>query len=208
LCAAWLCTTIAAGGTLVVRYPASGPATAIRVTEAASIVAVPALSSSTGAVRETATRSRADGQLPARPITPVTGPPTTSAASRPTTTVPPTSTTTSVAGPTTTGPPSTPPSTTPLTPLTTLLQRIVPVAAAVLGQASWFDAPVGTCAHRDLPLGTMVKVTRTASGVSTTCRVADRGPTLATNRVIDLSLDTFEKLASSDAGVIEVRLEW
>jgi len=26
--------------------------------------------------------------------------------------------------------------------------------------------------------------------------------------VIDLSLDTFEKLASSDAGVIGVRIEW
>jgi rare lipoprotein A len=74
--------------------------------------------------------------------------------------------------------------------------------------ASWFDAPDGTCAHRDLPLGTIVTVTRTATGASTTCRVSDRGPSLATNRVIDLSLDTFAKLASPDAGVIEVRIEW
>jgi rare lipoprotein A (peptidoglycan hydrolase) len=110
-------------------------------------------------------------------------------------------------GPGTT-PAAAPPSTTPLTPLTTLLQRIVPAAAAVLGEASWFDAPPGTCAHRDLPLGTIVKVTRTSNGASTTCRVADRGPSLQTNRVIDLSLDTFEKLASSDAGVINVRIEW
>jgi hypothetical protein len=97
------------------------------------------------------------------------------------------------------------PSTTPLAPL---LQTIVPTAAAVLGVASWFDAPAGTCAHRDLPLGTIVKVTRTSTGASTTCRVADRGPSLATNRVIDLSQDTFAKLASTDAGLIEVKIEW
>lgn len=97
---------------------------------------------------------------------------------------------------------------TPANPLTPLLQKIVPTAAAVLGVASWFDAPAGTCAHRDLPLGTIVTVTRTSTGASTTCRVSDRGPSLATNRVIDLSQDTFAKLASPDAGVIEVRIEW
>jgi rare lipoprotein A len=76
------------------------------------------------------------------------------------------------------------------------------------GQASWFHAPDGTCAHRDLPLGTLIRVTRPSTGASATCRVNDRGPSAETNRVIDLSLDTFEKLASSDAGVIAVRIEW
>jgi hypothetical protein len=98
--------------------------------------------------------------------------------------------------------------TTTTTPVAPLLQQLAPVALGVLGLASWFNAPDGTCAHRDLPLGTIVKVTRTATGVSTTCKVNDRGPTLATNRVIDLSLDVFEKLASPDAGVIQVRIEW
>jgi rare lipoprotein A (peptidoglycan hydrolase) len=108
-------------------------------------------------------------------------------------------------GPTTT-------STTPLTPLTTLLQQLAPALGALTGSdsglASWFFAPAGTCAHRDLPLGTVVKVIRISTGASATCRVSDRGPTLATKRVIDLSPDTFEKLASKDAGVIDVRLEW
>jgi rare lipoprotein A (peptidoglycan hydrolase) len=102
--------------------------------------------------------------------------------------------------------------TTPLTPLTTLLQQLAPAIGALTGSdsglASWFYAPAGTCAHRDLPLGTVVKVIRISTGVSTSCRVNDRGPTLATKRVIDLSQDTFEKLASKDAGVIDVRIEW
>jgi hypothetical protein len=109
-----------------------------------------------------------------------------------------------------------PPSPTPLTPLTTLLARVVPPALAVTGAltrsdsgvASWFEAPTGTCAHRTLPLGTVVKVTRSQTGASASCRVDDRGPTLETGRLIDLSGDTFEKLASKDAGLIDVRIEW
>jgi rare lipoprotein A (peptidoglycan hydrolase) len=108
--------------------------------------------------------------------------------------------------------PSTTATTTPLTPLTTLLQQLAPALNALSGSddgiASWFYAPPGTCAHRDLPLGTVVTITRLATGASTTCRVADRGPTLATRRVIDLSPDVFDKLASRDAGVIEVLLSW
>jgi rare lipoprotein A len=107
---------------------------------------------------------------------------------------------------------STTSTTTPLTPLTTLLQQLAPALKALSGSddgiASWFYAPPGTCAHRDLPLGTVVTITRLATGASTTCRVADRGPTLATKRVIDLSPDVFDKLASRDAGVIEVLLNW
>jgi rare lipoprotein A (peptidoglycan hydrolase) len=102
--------------------------------------------------------------------------------------------------------------TTPLTPLTTLLQQLAPAIGALTGSdsglASWFYAPAGTCAHRDLPLGTVVKVIRISTGATASCRVNDRGPTLATKRVIDLSPDTFEKLASKDAGVIDVRIEW
>ena len=105
---------------------------------------------------------------------------------------------------------------TPLTPLTTLLQKVVPPAAAVSsaitrsdsGVASWFKAPDATCAHRTLPMGTSIKVTRTANGASATCRVNDRGPTLETGRLIDLSLDTFEKLADRGTGLIDVTIEW
>jgi hypothetical protein len=75
------------------------------------------------------------------------------------------------------------------------------------GEASWFDAPDGTCAHQTLPFGTVVTVTRVSDGASTTCLVDDRGPFI-TGRVIDLSYDVFEQLAHPGAGVIEVVIEW
>ncbi len=42
----------------------------------------------------------------------------------------------------------------------------------------------------------------------TTCTVDDRGPTLETGRLIDLSTGTFAELASTDAGLIDVLIEW
>ncbi len=79
--------------------------------------------------------------------------------------------------------------------------------AAENGQASWFHAPDGTCAHQTLPFGTLIKVTSLSTGTSTTCTVDDRGPFI-TGRVIDLSYDTFEKLAHPGSSVIDVVIEW
>ena len=76
------------------------------------------------------------------------------------------------------------------------------------GVASWFNAPDNTCAHRTLPFGTMVKVTRPKTGAVAFCKVNDRGPTVATGRLIDLSMDTFAKLAPTSAGLIDVTVEW
>ena len=76
------------------------------------------------------------------------------------------------------------------------------------GIASWFNAPDNTCAHRTLPFGTMVKVTRVKNGAVAFCKVNDRGPTIATGRLIDLSMDTFAKLAAPEAGLIDVTIEW
>lgn len=75
------------------------------------------------------------------------------------------------------------------------------------GDASWYDAPAGSCAHRTLPIGTIVKVTDLANGRSTTCRVSDRGP-YGGGRIIDLSRSTFSQLADPSEGVIQVRIEW
>jgi hypothetical protein len=216
-----LCTTIVAGGALYVRHPTRGPVTAIRVVSAggyrpASIGRRPPsgatgdLLASAGSapspynlVRDLRTGSGPSTTAPAKngPAPQITAPPPTSTA----TTVPSLTPAPAPAAPSAQPSVATTPTTIPLAPL---LAKIVPTAAAVLGLASWFDAPDGTCAHRDLPLGTVVKVTRPSTGASTTCRVSDRGPSLATNRVIDLSMDTFAKLASPDAGVIEVRIEW
>ncbi|HEX2038583.1 MAG TPA: septal ring lytic transglycosylase RlpA family protein [Acidimicrobiales bacterium] len=75
------------------------------------------------------------------------------------------------------------------------------------GQASWFRAPAGTCAHRSLPFGTVVTVTNLANGNQVQCRVADRGPFVA-GRVIDLDREDFERLAGAWQGVISVRIQW
>ena len=75
------------------------------------------------------------------------------------------------------------------------------------GEASWFHAPDGTCAHQTLPFGTLVKVTNVISGTTTTCKVDDRGPFID-GRVIDLSYDTFEQIAHPGSGVIDVVIEW
>ena len=75
------------------------------------------------------------------------------------------------------------------------------------GEASWFHAPDGTCAHQTLPFGTLVKVTNVIDGTSTTCEVDDRGPFID-GRVIDLSYDVFEELAHPGSGVIDVVIEW
>ena len=75
------------------------------------------------------------------------------------------------------------------------------------GVASWFGAPKGTCAHRTIPKGTIVTVTRAGSDATVTCRVADWGPA-DTSRVIDLSRDTFVALARAEVGLIDVHIRW
>jgi len=143
---------------------------------------------------------------------------TTTTAKKPaptTTTARPVTTTSAPAAPVA-APAATTTTTTPLTPLTTVVAAVVPPAAAASsavtrtdsGIASWFRAPSATCAHRTLPMGTVIKVTRLHNGATASCKVDDRGPTLETGRLIDLSLDTFEKLAAREAGLIDVRIEW
>jgi rare lipoprotein A (peptidoglycan hydrolase) len=75
------------------------------------------------------------------------------------------------------------------------------------GQASWYDAEAGTCAHRTLAFGTVVTVTNLENGRKVTCRVADRGP-YVDGRIIDLAKTTFDDLAPTSSGVIDVRIEW
>jgi rare lipoprotein A (peptidoglycan hydrolase) len=56
-------------------------------------------------------------------------------------------------------------------------------------------------------MGTVMKVTRLSTGATASCKVNDRGPG-DTRRLVDLSKDTFETLASEDAGLIDVKIEW
>jgi hypothetical protein len=75
------------------------------------------------------------------------------------------------------------------------------------GGASWYHYKAGTCAHRTLPKGTVVKVTNLATGQFATCTVADRGPFVA-GRIIDLDRSVFVAIASGNQGVVRVRIEW
>lgn len=142
------------------------------------------------------------------PEAPTTDAPTTTAARR-------LATTTTTEAPTTTVKPH--PTTTTEAPAAAAVEPAAVAAkapssggssgSASEGGATWYDAPVGTCAHRTLPFGTVVKVTRLATGASTSCRVADRGP-FVPGMIIDLSKDIFAEIAPPDEGIVQVRLSW
>ena len=63
-----------------------------------------------------------------------------------------------------------------------------------------------TAAHRTLPFGTVVKVTRTDTGEHVRVVINDRGP-YAKSRVIDLSKKAAKRLDMLDAGVAPVKIE-
>jgi rare lipoprotein A len=68
-----------------------------------------------------------------------------------------------------------------------------------------------TAAHRTLPLGTVVRVTRVdADGEAVagpvTVRINDRGP-YAIGRIIDLSMAAARRLHMLEDGVVRVRVE-
>ncbi len=63
-----------------------------------------------------------------------------------------------------------------------------------------------TCAHKDLPFGTRVKVTNLANNRSVVVRVNDRGPWVK-GRIIDLSYAAAQKIDMIRDGIIEVKIE-
>jgi len=88
------------------------------------------------------------------------------------------------------------------------------------GQASWygpgfdgrktangerFDQHDMTAAHRTLPFGTVVRVTRLDSGEAVTVRVNDRGP-FVSGRIIDLALGAAREIGLDRDGVARVVL--
>jgi rare lipoprotein A len=74
-----------------------------------------------------------------------------------------------------------------------------------------YDPEALTAAHRSLPLGTVVRVTRIdAAGAplstSVVVRVNDRGP-YGPGRILDLSLAAARRLGMLHAGVVRVRVQ-
>jgi rare lipoprotein A len=69
-----------------------------------------------------------------------------------------------------------------------------------------FDPKGMTAAHRTLPFGTRVRVTRVDTGSSVVVRINDRGP-FKPGRIIDLSEGAAEDLDMTRVGLAEVRLD-
>ena len=89
------------------------------------------------------------------------------------------------------------------------------------GRASWYghalqglptasgeayDMNAMTCAHRSLPLGSLVRVTNLRNHRSLVVRVNDRGPFLE-SRVVDLSYAAAQRLGFSQRGTAKVRID-
>lgn len=69
-----------------------------------------------------------------------------------------------------------------------------------------FDTNQLTAAHRELPFGTIVRVTNTRNGRVVVVRINDRGP-FVDDRVIDLSRAAADIIDLTSVGVAPVRLE-
>ena len=69
----------------------------------------------------------------------------------------------------------------------------------------YFSRNAMTGAHRELPFGTVVRVTRTDTGRSVVVTINDRGP-FVDGRIVDLSRRAAEELRMIEAGVVPVRM--
>lgn len=69
-----------------------------------------------------------------------------------------------------------------------------------------FDMNALSAAHRELPLGTIIRVTHVGNGKSVTLKVNDRGPFIE-GRILDLSLGAARKLEMIEEGVAKVMIE-
>jgi rare lipoprotein A len=69
-----------------------------------------------------------------------------------------------------------------------------------------YDPDALTAAHRSLPFGTRVRVTRLSNGQSVVVRINDRGP-FVQGRVIDVSHAAARRLDMLREGVVSVTVE-
>lgn len=69
-----------------------------------------------------------------------------------------------------------------------------------------FDQRKLTCAHRELPFGTRLRVTNLENDKSVVVRVNDRGPWVS-GRIIDLSFAAAQKIGMLERGLVKVKIE-
>jgi len=79
-------------------------------------------------------------------------------------------------------------------------------AGRLTASGAVFDPRQLTAAHRTLPLGTEVRVTRLGTNETTTVIINDRGPYVR-GRIIDLSVAAAEKLHMKPKGLARVKIE-
>jgi len=70
-----------------------------------------------------------------------------------------------------------------------------------------FDMNAMTCAHRDYPFGTRLKVTNVSNNKAVNCLVNDRGPFVA-GRDLDLSYAAAKKIGLIGQGTCKVSIEY
>jgi rare lipoprotein A len=69
-----------------------------------------------------------------------------------------------------------------------------------------YDMNAFTAAHRNLPFGTIVRVTNLDNGHTVKVRINDRGPYVK-SRIIDLSAEAARTLGMRQSGIAHVRIE-
>jgi rare lipoprotein A len=69
-----------------------------------------------------------------------------------------------------------------------------------------YNKRIRSAAHRSLPMGTKVRVTKVKSGKSIVVRINDRGP-FVKGRIIDLSRRAARELGIIGSGVARVEVE-
>lgn len=70
-----------------------------------------------------------------------------------------------------------------------------------------YDPNAYTAAHRTLPFGTIVRVTRKSTGDWVLVRINDRGPYGKRKRILDLSKQAARRLGMLQDGIAQVRAE-
>ena len=71
---------------------------------------------------------------------------------------------------------------------------------------AWFNPERLTAAHKSLPLGSVVRVTRLDNGLSVRVTINDRGPYIE-GRIIDLSRRAAKELDLIEKGIAPCRVE-
>lgn len=69
-----------------------------------------------------------------------------------------------------------------------------------------FDQDGLTAAHRELPIGTKVKVTNLQNNKSLVLRINDRGPSIP-GRLLDVTKEAARRLGFFRSGLVKVRIE-